>query len=608
MFSTAIHLPVPQGRGFTHGGNVRLAVSSLSRRRFRAIVVGLAGALLAGSGSLLPAHAAVAGTATASSVVARVSDDPMRFVAEMQPGYNVGNSLDAIPTETSWGNPLISQALLRKVSSLGYKSIRIPVTWGVHEGAAPAYAVDPTWMARVKQVVDWALSDGLYVVLDVHHDSWQWITDLPADPTGVTARYETTWTQIANEFKMEPRSLIFEADNEQSFSGVTDAQGETLLNELQTDFFNVVRQSGGKNATRYMLLSTLGDSAIQADEDALYSEIESLHDPYLIASFHYYGYWPFGVNIAGVSTFGTTEQQDMVNAFTLMHNEFVDKGIPVYAGEVGLYNDYTGFNGLERGETLKYYEQLGYEARTNGTTVDYWDDGGRIINRNTLQPLDPGTFAVMKASRTTRSGTAANDTVYVPKASPITAESLTLNPNGLWFRGLYEGRRELTRDRDYTIKGDQLTLSAKLLTKLVGARAYGVDATLEAHFSSGVPWQINIVTNATPVLSAATGTTSSDLVIPTQFNGDMLTTMHSVYADGTAAGPTSWTPYQGYGNDSQGGAYSADYADNEIVLTKAFVASLTSGKEATITFNFWSGASATYYVTVSGSTVTATLT
>ncbi|HTJ72517.1 MAG TPA: cellulase family glycosylhydrolase [Actinospica sp.] len=580
---------------------------SLSKTRFRprALAVGLAGLILAGSGSMIPAHAATADRAPVAA--GRVSDNPIKFVAQMQPGFNVGNSLDAIPTETSWGNPLISQDLLLKLKSLGYKSIRLPVTWDAHEGAAPGYTVDPTWMARVKQVVDWALADGFYVVVNVHHDSWEWITNMPTDPTGVTARYEATWTQIADEFKNESRKLVFEADNEQSFSGVTDAQGETLLNELQTDFFNVVRQSGGENATRYLMLSTLGDSAVQADDDALYAEIESLHDPYLIASFHYYGFWPFGVNIAGYSSFDATSQQDMVNAFTLMHNEFVAKGIPVYAGEVGLYNDYNGFNGLERGETLKYYEMLGYEARATGITVSYWDDGGRIINRNTLQLLDPGTFAVMQSSWFGRSGTASSDTVYVPKTAPIADESLTLNLNGLAFTGLSDNGKRLKAGRDYTVSGDQLTLKAALLTKLVGSQAYGVNATLEADFSCGLPWQINVVTNAQPVLAAATGTTSADLTVPTQFNGDTLTTMSSVYADGTDAGTTTWTAYQAYGTTAQGGAYAADYTDGNIVLTKAYLASLTDGKQVTITFHFWSGATATYYVTVNSGTVTATL-
>ena len=582
---------------------MRLSTSRKVQWRPILVAASLVVPLIAGSGVLAPTS-----VASALPVAAPISSDPMKFVADMQPGFNVGNSLDAFPTETSWGNPPITQALLQKIKSLGFKSVRIPVTWGGHEGAAPSYAIDPSWMARVKQVVDWALSDGLYVVLNVHHDSWQWITNMPTDPAGVTARYDATWTQIADAFKNEPRSLIFEADNEQNFSGVSGTQASQLLNELQTDFFNVVRHSGSENARRYLMLSTPGDTAAQPGEDALYAEMQSLRDPNLIASFHYYGFWPFGVNVAGYSKFDTTSQQDMANAFTLMHDEFVAKGIPVYLGEAGLYNDTDWFNGLERGETLKYYEALGYEARTTGVTLSYWDDGSRLLNRNSLQVLDPATFAVMQSSWTTRSGTGANDTVYVPKASAISDQTLALNPNGLQFTGLSDGERRLRKGSDYTYSAGTLTLKTSLLTELVGDQALGVDATLEAHFSRGVPWHINIVTNEQPALSAATGTTGSDLIIPTQFNGDTLTTMHSVYPEGTNAGQTSWTPYQEYGTDSVGnGAYSADYANNEIVLTKGYLASLTDGSRVTLTFQYWSGATTTYYLTVSGGTVIGSL-
>jgi aryl-phospho-beta-D-glucosidase BglC (GH1 family) len=420
----------------------------------------------------------------------------MKFVAAMQPGYNIGNTLDAIPTETSWGNPLINQQYLQKIKSLGYKSIRLPVTWSGHEGAAPDYTIDPAWMARVKQVVDWARADGLIVVVNVHHDSWQWITNMATDPT-VRPHYDAIWIQVANALKDEPRSsVVFEADNEQSFAGQTDDQGETLLNELQTDFFTIVRGSGSVNATRYLMLSTLGDTASKPLDDALSAEIASLHDSNLITSFHYYGYWPFGVNIAGVDTFDATSQQNIVDAFTLMHDEFVAKDIPVYAGEVGLYNDYKAFGGLEAGEVLKYYEAVGNEARATGITLSYWDDGGRILDRTTLQPLEPAVFAAEQSSWTTRSGTASNDTVYVPKAGTIADQSLTLNLNGLQFTGLYDGGRQLIEGCDYTVDGTQLTLKAALLTKLVGDRAYGVNGTLSAYFSRGLPWQINIVTNA----------------------------------------------------------------------------------------------------------------
>lgn len=585
---------------------MRLAVLSYPGKRSGVVVATLVGLLLGTSGAAFPANAATAGSAGTPESAAAPPNDATRFVAEMQPGYNIGNTLDATGGETSWGNPAISQALLQKIKSLGYKSLRLPVTWGVHEGAAPGYTIDPAWMARVKQVVDWARADGLIVVVNVHHDSWQWITDMPTDPT-VRAHYDATWTQIANAFKDEPRGVVFEADNEQGFSGVTNDQGETLLNQLQTDFHTIVRDSGGENASRYLMLSTLGDTASKPLDDALSAEIASLHDPNLIASFHYYGYWPFGVNIAGVDTFDATSQQDLVAAFTLMHDEFVAKGIPVYAGEVGLYNDFAAFGGLEPGEVAKYYELLGDEARTTGITLSYWDDGGRVLDRNTLQLLEPAVFAAEKSSWTTRSGTASNDTVYVPKAGPITDEALTLNLNGLQFTGLYDGDQRLVAGCDYTVSGDQLTLKSALLTRLAGTRPYGKSATVQARFSRGLPWQINIVTNAQPVLAAATGTTSA-FTIPTQFNGDTLSMMQSVYADGTNAGQTSWTPYQAYGPAFLSGtSFSADYPHNDIVLNPGYLATLTDGQTVTLTFHFWSGATATYHVTKSGSTVTGTL-
>ncbi|MFL6111304.1 MAG: cellulase family glycosylhydrolase [Catenulispora sp.] len=576
---------------------------STARRRSGAVVAGL---MLAGlTGALVPATAATADTGPAPAPTAPgavvPSNEATRLVAAMQPGYGLGNSLDAIPDETSWGNPPISQDLLLKVKSLGYKSVRIPVTWGHHQGAAPDYTVDPAFMARTKQVVDQALADGFYVVLNVHHDSWEWITNMTTDPAGVTAHYNATWTQIANAFKDEPGKLILEADNEQQFSGVSEAQGETLLNQLQTSFFTIVRTSGGQNATRYLMLSSLGDTATQSLDDALYAEMQSLHDAHLIASFHYYGYWPFGVNIAGFNTFDATSQKDLIDAFTLVHNTFIAKGIPVYGGEIGLFNYWNLNRNIEHGEVLKYYEALGYEARATGVTLNYWDDGGRILDRNTLQPFQPELLAAAQSSWKTRSGTASNDTVYVPKASPIADASLTLNLNGLQFTGLSNGSRPLEEGCDYTVSGDKLTIKAALLTKLVGARANGVNATLQARFSRGLPWQINIVTNAQPVLSAATGTTSS-LTIPTQFNGDMLSMMQSVYADGSNAGQATWTPYQMYGD-----SFSADYPNNDIVLPAAYLNSLTDGSRVTLTFHFWSGATATYYVTKSGTTVTGTL-
>ncbi|MHC3474467.1 cellulase family glycosylhydrolase [Streptomyces sp. 7R007] len=556
------------------------------------VVLGLPGgaAFATAPGATHPVRSAVAVPAGAADAV-----------AAMQPGWNVGNTLDAIPDETSWGNPPITKALFDTVRDKGFRSVRIPVTWTDHQSAASPYTIDAAFMTRVRQVVDWALADGLYVVLNAHHDSWQWIANMPTDHDQVLARFRATWSQISTTFRDEPRTLLFESVNEPQFNNATDTQKSELLNELNTSFHGIVRSSGGGNANRLLVLPTLGTTPSQDLMDDLAGTMSSLHDGNLVATVHYYGYWPFSVNIAGGTTYDATSQKDMADAFTRMHDTFVAKGISVYLGEYGLlsYPDYTHTDSVERGEALKYFEDLGHQARCNGVTTALWD-AGSFLNRTTLQWRDPGMMDLIKASWTTRSGTASSDTLYVLRSVPITAQSLTLNPNGTGFLGLWKGSTPLVGGKDYTLSGNRLTLTADALTRLAGDRAYGVNAVMQARFSRGTPWQISVISYDSPVLSDATGTAAS-LTVPTRFRGDRLATMEAKYADGSNAGPASWTPYQEFNS-----SFTPDYQGGSIVLTSAFLGSLTDGAPVTLTLHFWSGTTVTYHVTKSGTSVTGT--
>jgi hypothetical protein len=204
----------------------------------------------------------------------------------------------------------------------------------------------------------------------------------------------------------------------------------------------------------------------------------------------------------------------------------------------------------------------------------------------------------MLTSLTTNSGNASSDMVFVPRDAPVTDHTLTLNADGTAFEGLYAGTAKLAAGRDYTVSGSRLTLSSALLTRLTRGHGYGAAATLEAGFSVGVPWTISVITNAAPQLSGQNGTTSS-FIIPASFNGDVLSTMQAVYASGGGnAGTATWTAYQQYSAD-----FSAVAANNGIALTPDFLKSLTDGARVTLTFRFWSGATATYDVTRHGTTV-----
>ena len=114
------------------------------------------------------------------SCVSSKSDlsEGIAFVSGMGYGWNLGNTFDAWPniggrrggleTETSWGNPHTTRKLIMYIKEQGFDTIRIPVTWGPHMGDASEYTVDPAWMSRVEEVVDWALAEKMYVIVNLH--------------------------------------------------------------------------------------------------------------------------------------------------------------------------------------------------------------------------------------------------------------------------------------------------------------------------------------------------------------------------------------------------------------------------------------------------------
>ncbi|GGN99228.1 hypothetical protein GCM10010112_92850 [Actinoplanes lobatus] len=540
----------------------------------------------------------VGGSPSPSASASPRPADPQATVAAMQPGWNLGNTLDAIPDETAWGNPLTTQALLRHVKAQGYNSIRIPVTWSNHHGGAPDYTIDAAWLSRVRQIVDWSLAEGLYVMINLHHDSWQWINAYPSDRTVVLNRYTRLWTQISAAFRDHSGKLVFESINEPQFTGTSgDEQNYQVLHELNAAFVDLVRASGGGNATRLLVLPTLYTNADQGRLDALTASFDELDDANLAATVHFYGYWPFSVNIAGGTRYDATVEQDLIGTFDRVKTTFADRGIPVIIGEWALLNwDHNRPGIIERGEFLKFLDAVGYHARTRGLTTMLWD-AGQFLNRTELRWRDQGVHDTIRASWTTRSGTASSDQVYLPRTGTITGRTLTLNLNGLTFQGLRQGSADLVQGVDYTLSGNMLTLTAAALTRLAGNRAYGVNATIEARFSGGVPWPVSIITADPPVQAAATGTTGS-FAVPTQFRGDQLATMEARYADGSNAGPANWTPFKEFWTHFQ-----PDYAAGAILLKPEFFAEVNDGA-VTLTFHFWSGTQAAYRITKSGTTVT----
>ncbi|WP_458118973.1 cellulase family glycosylhydrolase [Paenibacillus sp. Z6-24] len=570
------------------------------KRKYKSLLsLTMAAALLL---SLVPSAASAASTEEAVQPKAVAATNMQSYVDAMQPGWNLGNTLDATGAdETSWGNPRVTQTLIKQVAAQGYKSIRIPVTWDTHIGAAPNYTIDPAYLSRVEEVVNWALNENLYVMINVHHDSWLWISKMETQHDTVLARYNAVWKQIADRFKNTSNKLMFESVNEPRFTdgGTKDeAKQQQMLDELNLSFHKILRASGGQNATRPLVLSTLEASPSQERMTALSNTMSKLNDSNLIATVHYYGYWPFSVNIAGYTKFNEEVQKDITTTFDNVYNTFTAKGIPVILGEYGLLGFDKNTGVIEQGEKLKFFEFLGYYMKQKKVATMLWDNG-QHFNRTNYTWSDPDLFSVIKASWTGRSSNAESDLIYIKKGAAAQDKKITLNLNGNQLSSLSVGSTTLQSGTDYTLSGNILTIKASQLTKLTSSGKYGVNATILAKFSKGANWKFNVIVYDTPKLSNAQGTTSS-FSIPTAFNGDQLATMEATYASGGNAGPQNWTSFKEFET-----AFTPVYSGNAIKLQPAFFNETQDG-QVNLKFHFWSGAVINYTITKSGSTVTGT--
>ena len=331
---------------------------------------------------LLPLSAA---SVSAAEEEVYIPESPMQeYVEAMQPGWNLGNTLDALAEEDGWGNPITTQEMIQFIADSGFKSIRIPVTWN-HRLSGPDYTIDPAFIERVQTVVQWALDADLYVMINLHRDS-EWLLPMNEENHDELIRkFSCIWTQLAEAFKDYPNKLMFESINEPRFSddwGENQPEFFVWAEELNNICCDIVRASGGNNATRPIVLPTITCNSDQARLDALAETIRKRNDPNLIATVHYYGQWVFSVNVAGATRFNDEVIADMTSFFDRTYNTLTAQGIPVIVGEFGLLGFDKSVSTVEQGEILKFFEYLTHYVPSLGMPLMWWDNGQHLDRVN----------------------------------------------------------------------------------------------------------------------------------------------------------------------------------------------------------------------------------
>ncbi len=268
------------------------------------------------------------------------------LTSNMKIGWNLGNTLDALgsgmSSETAWGNPKTTKTMIDDIKAQGFNAIRIPVSWGRHTDKDGN--VDEQWMKRVKEVVDYAYKNDMYVILNSHHDNEYYDIGgcAKSDKTYKASEKKMTklWTQIANEFKKYNEHLIFETLNEprtegsaKEWTGGTGAERE-VVNNLNSAIVSAIRATGGNNGYRYIMVPAY---AATSNMGALRA-MKLPDDERIIVSVHAYSPYNYAMNSGYSKKFSDSDKKELDKFFSDLNSLFISKGIQVVIGEFGATN------------------------------------------------------------------------------------------------------------------------------------------------------------------------------------------------------------------------------------------------------------------------------
>ena len=326
--------------------------------------------------------------------------DTEAILEDMGLGWNLGNSLDAtggsgLDTETSWSNPKTTQALIDKVKSLGFNTVRVPVSWGKHV-SGDNYTIDSAWLARVKEVVDYCYKNDMYVILNIHHDTKSSVSASGAGYYPRSSAYSSSekfvtsvWSQMAEYFKDYDYHLIFETLNEPRLIGtgyewwfnkwsipseVKDAI--ECINKLNQKAVDTIRATGSNNRGRLIMCPGYDASIDGATVSGFKLPTDISGNKNRIAvSVHAYSPYNFAMNVGSgsTSTYTSSIKNELQDLFSTLKSNFRDKGIPVVIGEFGSTDKN---NTAERVKWATDYTAL---AKKNNIPCVLWDNNAFAV-------------------------------------------------------------------------------------------------------------------------------------------------------------------------------------------------------------------------------------
>lgn len=310
--------------------------------------------------------------------------DKDQVIAEMGVGTNLGNTMDGhsgfTPSETAWQGQVTTKKYMKALHDAGYNTVRIPVTWGnmINEDGS----IKEVWMSRVQEIVDYCVSQDMYVIINTHHDDVAkdggWLNVGADDIDSIEKKFELVWKTIANRFKDYDEHLIFESMNEvscldydESMKNSADAVNydRPIIMNFNQLFVNAVRSTGSNNTKRWLAAVDHYASTGTSSEFVMPTDYYNTDNPRLMFAAHRYSK---STNVSWTYA----EATEMVKNLQDMYKKF-GSDYPMYLGEYGTRNkklagSKTGYNDVER---AYYSEIINRACQVNGMVPCVWDQG-----------------------------------------------------------------------------------------------------------------------------------------------------------------------------------------------------------------------------------------
>ncbi|MFV0267210.1 MAG: cellulase family glycosylhydrolase [Draconibacterium sp.] len=336
-----------------------------------------------------------------------MGSNAITLASQIQVGWNLVNTLEAIGGETSWGNPKATNDLMLAVKDAGFDAVRLPCAWDQYLEDQTSYKIKESWLNRVQEVVDYCVDNDLYAILNIHWDGgWMEENCIPESRDAVNNKLAIIWKQIAIWFRDYDEHLLFAGANEPN---ADKQENVDVLNVYMQTFVDVVRSTGGRNAYRNLIIQAPNTDIDKADQ-FMALPTDRVEDR-LLAEVHYYTPWNFcgleedaswgkmfffwggpnHVEGAGDRNANWGEEDVVESQFQKMKAKLVDNGIPVILGEFGtIYRNLSMYPGgwqQKHDESRAYFmETVARKAKNNGLVPFCWDNG--LIDRNSHEIID----------------------------------------------------------------------------------------------------------------------------------------------------------------------------------------------------------------------------